>query len=157
MATKKIAYVDVNFAITVRVPVDYDDLPEMCNKEGESLDATVTDEVWNQIVSSACDVMDGPDASNVESMVVAEVVETDDPDDDPDDEEAMYDDSPEYVHDAALDWLYEHAHEYDDEDEAWKACKDALAAEGYHIYENKECEWAVEEAFEDFDGFKAWN
>jgi hypothetical protein len=101
--------------------------------------------------------MDGPNAGNVESMVVAEVVETDDPDDDPDDEEAMYDDSPEYVHDAALDWLYEHAHEYDDEDEAWKACKDALAAEGYHIYENKECEWAVEEAFEDFDGFKAWN
>ena len=75
MDTKKTAYINVNFAITVRVPVDYDDLPDMCNKEGERLDATVTDEVWNQIVSSALDAMDGPTADNVESMVVDSVEE----------------------------------------------------------------------------------
>ncbi len=156
MATKKIAYVDVNFAITVRVPVDYDDLPDMCNKVGESLDATVTDEVWNKIVSDACNVMDGPDGGNVESMTVADIVETGyDPDDDPDDE-SMYDDSPEYVHDAAIDWLDQHATEYDDREEAMGACKADLAEEGYHIYENCECEWAVEDAFDDYDAEVGW-
>ena len=155
MATKKIAYVDVNFAITVRVPVDYDDLPDMCNKVGESLDATVTDEVWNKIVSDACNVMDGPDGSNVESMTVAEIAETAEPDSDPD--EGMFDDCPEYVHDAAIDWLYDHATEYDDRDEAMGACKADLAEEGYHIYENSECEWAVEDAFEDYDGANGWD
>lgn len=154
MATKKIAYVDVNFAITVRVPVDYDDLPDMCNKVGESLDATVTDEVWNKIVSDACNVMAGPDGSNVESMTVAEIGETEEEDDT--DDEGMFDDCPEYVHDAAIDWLYDHATEYDDRDEAMGACKADLAEEGYHIYENSECEWAVEDAFEDYDGENSW-
>ncbi len=153
MATKKIAYVDVNFAITVRVPVDYDDLPDMCNKVGESLDATVTDEVWNKIVSDACNVMDGPDGSNVESMVVASVEEKEVEEEDTD---AMYDDSPEYVHDAAIDWLDQHAEDYDDRDDAVWACKCALDKEGYHIFSNCECEWAVEDAFDDYDGETGW-
>ncbi len=158
MATKKIAYVDVNFAITVRVPVDYDDLPDMCNKEGEYLDATVTDEVWNKIVSSACDVMDGPDGSNVDSMVVSSI-DTDDDDEPAEEEEdpnTMFDDCPEYVHDVAMDWLIGHATEYNDRDEAMKACKDDVAAEGYHVYSNCECEWAVEDAFYDYDGEVGW-
>lgn len=153
MATKKIAYVDVNFAITVRVPVDYDDLPDMCNKVGESLDATVTDKVWNQIVSSAIETMDSPTSDEVESMVVAEIGETEEENDD---EEGMFDDCPEYVHDAAIDWLYDHATEYDDRDEAMGVCKADLAEEGYHIYENSECEWAVEDAFDDYDGGNGW-
>lgn len=147
MATKKIAYVDVNFAITVRVPVDYDDLPDMCNKEGESLDATVTDEVWNKIVSDACNVMDGPDGNNVESITVAEITEVDDPDGDPDDED-MYNNSPEYIHDAALDWMYDHRDFLDDigEDSFIAKCADCLAKEGYNTADYY---WAVEEAFDD--------
>ena len=149
MATKKIAYVDVNFAITVRVPVDYDDLPDMCNKEGESLDATVTDEVWNKIVTDACNVMDGPDGNNVESITVAEITEVDDPDGDSDDED-MYNNSPEYIHDAALDWMDEHRDFLDDigEDEFIAMCAVQLAKEGYNTTDYY---WAVKEAFDDLD------
>ena len=149
MATKKIAYVDVNFAITVRVPVDYDDLPDMCNKEGESLDATVTDEVWNKIVSSAIETMDGPCGDEVESMTVAEITEVDDPDGDPDDED-MYNNSPEYIHDAALDWMDEHRDFLDDigEDAFIAKCAACLAKEGYNTADYY---WAVEEAFDDMD------
>lgn len=148
MATKKIAYVDVNFAITVRVPVDYDDLPEMCNEEGEYLDATVTDEVWNKIVSDACDVMDGPDGSNVESMVVSHIEEQEvEEEENPDD---IYNNSPEYIHDAALDWMNDHADFLNDigQDNFIKRCAEELAKEGYNT---EDYYWAVEEAFEDMD------
>jgi hypothetical protein len=152
MATKKTAYVDVNFVITVRVPVEADLLPEH-SEVGDDVESNISDNLWNKLVSTACDCMEGPDGNNVESIVVAEI-ESDD--DDPEDE-GMFDDCPEYVHDAAIDWLYDHATEYDDRDEAMGACKADLAEEGYHIYENSECEWAVEDAFDDYDGENGWD
>ena len=151
MATKKTAYVDVNFVITVRVPVEADLLPEH-SEVGDDVESNISDNLWNQLVSTACDCMEGPDGNNVESIVVAEI---EGEDNDPDDE-GMFDDCPEYVHDAAIDWLYDHATEYDDRDEAMGACKADLAEEGYHIYENSECEWAVEDAFDDYDGEVGW-
>ena len=152
MATKKTAYVDTTFVITVRVPVDLADLPAGV-KEGDEIDNKISTSVWNKIVDTSLDVMDGPDAGNIESIVVSSI---EDDDDDPSDE-GMFDDCPEYVHDAAIDWLYDHATEYDDRDEAMGACKADLAEEGYHIYENSECEWAVEDAFDDYDGENGWD
>lgn len=159
MATKKIAYIDVNFAITVRVPVDCNLLPAACVREGSDLNDVIKSDLWNQIVSDACEAMEGPDGSNVEDMVVSsieeeEVEEQEEVEENPD---AMYDDCPEYVHDAAIDWLYDHAAEYDDRDEAMQACKEQLAEEGYHIFLDKECEWAVEDAFDDYDGDAGWD
>jgi hypothetical protein len=151
MATKKTAYVDVNFVITVRVPVEADLLPEH-SEVGDDVESNISDNLWNKLVSTACDCMEGPDGNNVESIVVAEIESDDDPSD-----EGMFDDCPEYVHDAAIDWLYDHATEYDDRDEAMGACKADLAEEGYHIYENSECEWAVEDAFDDYDGENGWD
>jgi hypothetical protein len=159
MATNKTAYVDTTFVITVRVPVDLADLPAGV-KEGDEIDNKISTSVWNKIVDTSLDVMDGPDAGNIESIVVSSI---EDDDDDPDDD-AMYDSCPEYVHDAAIDWLDQHATEYDDRDDAMKACKDDLAEEGYHIYKDKECEftffkeceWAVEDAFDDYDGEVGW-
>ena len=125
-------------------------------KEGDEISDRISDDVWNEIVNTSLDVMDGPNAENIENMVVIAIEGSED--DDPEDEapDVIYDDCPEYVHDAAIDWLYEHAGEYDDRDEAMKACKDDLAAEGYNIYGNCECEWAVEDAFDDYDGEVGW-
>lgn len=152
MATNKTAYVDTTFVITVRVPVDLADLPADV-KEGDEIDDKISTSVWNKIIDTSLDVMDGPDAGNIESIVVSSI---EDDDDDPDDD-AMYDSSPEYVHDVAIDWLDQHATEYDDRDDAMKACKDDLAEEGYYIYKDKECEWAVEDAFDDYDGENGWD
>lgn len=156
MATKKTAYVDTTFVITVRVPVDANLLPAACVREGSDIDGVIKDDLWDQIVSEACDVMDGPDGSNVEGMVVSSI-EEEEVEEEEEDTDAMYDSCPEYVHDAAIDWLDQHATEYDDRDEAMGACKADLAEEGYHIYENSECEWAVEDAFDDYDGENGWD
>ena len=149
MATKKTAFVDVNFSITVRVPVDYNDLPDMCNKEGESLDATVTDKVWNRIVSSAVEAMDGPTGTDVKSITVAEIVEDDDPDNGPDEDEFY--NSPEYIHDAALDWLYDNYTEMSEasDDEMKDAVADYLRQEGYDV-DDVEADMAIEDAIADF-------
>lgn len=155
MATKKIAYVDTTFTITVRVPVDLADLPAGV-KEGDVIDDKLSTDAWNEIVSTSLDTMEGPDAGNIDSMVVSEIEDEDDDPVDVDDE-GMFDDCPEYVHDAAIDWLYDHATEYDDRKQAMGDCKADLAAEGYHIYENCECEWAVEDAFNDYDGDNGWD
>ena len=154
MATKKTAYVDTTFTITVRIPVDTADLP-VGVKEGDEIEGKLSEDAWNKIVNASLDVMDGPNPGNIESMVVSEI---EGKDDEPEtDVEAMFDGCPEYVHDAALDWLYDHATEYDDRKEAMKACKDALAGEGYHIFSDRECEWAVEDAFDDYDGENGWD
>ena len=154
MATNK-AYIDTTFTITVRVPVDVSDLPTGV-KEGDEISDRISDDVWNEIVNTSLDVMDGPNAENIENMVVIAIEGSED--DDPEDEapDAIYDDSPEYVHDAAIDWLYGHAEDYEDRGDALWACKCALDKEGYHIFSNCECEWAVEDAFDDYDGEVGW-
>lgn len=152
MATKKIAYVDTTFVITVRVPVDLDKLPNNI-RLGAEISDDIDEDVWDEIVNESLDVMDGPDAGNIESMVVSSI---EDGEDDNPAEEDMYDDSPEYVHDAAIDWLDQHASDYEDRGDAMWACKCALDKEGYHIFSNCECEWAVEDAFDDYDGEVGW-
>jgi hypothetical protein len=150
MATRnKTAYVDVNFAITVRVPVDPDILPEH-SEVGDDVESNISSDLWNQIVSTACDRMEGPDGSNVESIVISELDGEDDEPDDDFDNEDMYNDSPEYIHDAALDWMYEHRDFLDDigEDAFIARCADELAEEGYNTADYY---WAVEEAFDDMD------
>ena len=134
-------YVDVNFSITVRVPVSTDLLPEFA-QTGDDISADISEDVWNHIVNSACcDVMDGPDPSNVDSIVISEIN-----DDDPEDTVDLLDDYPEHYR-LALDWLYDHAEEYGSEEEAIEDCKKFLSAKGYDV-SNPECEKELEDAAE---------
>ena len=150
MATKKIAYVDVNFAITVRVPVDCNLLPADCVREGSDINDVIKDNIWNQIVSEACDVMEGPDGSNVDSMVVSSIETDDEPTEEEENLDDIYNESPEYIHDAALDWMTDHRDFLDDigQDRFIAMCADRLAKEGYNTTDYY---WAVEEAFDDMD------
>lgn len=149
MATKKTAYVDTTFVITVRVPVDLDKLPKNI-RIGTEISDDIDEDVWNDIVNESLDVMDGPNAENIESMTVTEI---EDDDEDPEEEENLddiYNESPEYIHDAALDWMTDHRDFLDDigQDRFIAMCADRLAKEGYNI---KDYYWAVEEAFDDMD------
>jgi hypothetical protein len=148
MATKKTAYIDVNFAITVRVPVDLSRLPEGV-EEGDDISSLISTDLWDDIVNESLDVMDGPNAGNIDSMVVEEIEGDDDGETEEENDEDLYNDSEEYIHDAALDWFYDHADDYEDDDEAIEACKDALIDEGYYVNRHPE---AVEEAWEDYIG-----
>ena len=132
-------YVDVNFSITVRVPVSTDLLPGFA-QIGDDVSADISDDVWDHIVNSACDVMDGPDASNVDSIVISEIND----DDDPEDTANSLDDYPEHYR-VALDWLYDHAEEYGSEEEAIEDCKKFLSAKGYDV-SSPECEKELEDA-----------
>lgn len=148
MATKKTAIVEVNFNVTVRVPVSADELPVNA-RPGDEISYDVTDDVWNQIVSTACEVMEEPFAGDVDSITVVEV------ENDGEEEEEMltadYDNCPEYVHDAAVDWIQQNIDAYPNSLESAKeACLADLAAEGYNI-EDLECRWAVDDAFEEFE------
>ena len=140
-------YVDINFAITVRVPIDSEDLPKGV-REGDDVNDLLSDDVWNEVVSQACDVMDGPDGSNVESMVVSHIEEQEVEEEE--NEEDIYNNSPEYIHDAALDWMNEHADFLNDigEDRFKERCMDALREEGYNV---DDYSYAIDEAFEDMD------
>ena len=134
-------FVDVNFSITVRVPVSTELLPEFA-QTGDDISADISEDVWNHIVNSACcDVMDGPDPSNVDSIVISEIN-----DDDPEDTVDLLDDYPEHYR-LALDWLYDHAEEYGSEEEAIEDCKKFLSAKGYDV-SNPECEKELEDAAE---------
>jgi len=82
-------------------------------------------------------------------MYVNEPDPTFNADDDSEDAVESFDNSPEYVHDIALDWLYEHAEEYDSEEEVADACKNFLSTEGYNV-SNPDCEQAVRDALDDF-------
>ncbi len=148
MDTKKTAYVNVNFAITVRVPVDFSLLPEGV-KEGDDISSLISPDLWDDIVNESLDVMDGPDDGNIDSMVIEEIEGDDDGENEEENEEDIYNDSEEYIHDAALDWFYDHADEYEDEDEAIEACMDALTDEGYYVNRHPE---AVEDAWNDYNG-----
>ena len=136
---KSTAFVDVNFSITVRVPVSTDLLPGFA-QTGDDVSADISDDVWDHIVNSACDVMDGPDASNVDSIVISEINDDDDPEDSVD----SLDDYPEHYR-VALDWLYDHAEEYGSEEEAIEDCKKFLSAKGYDV-DSPECEKELEDA-----------
>ena len=69
MATKKTAIVNVTFNITVSVPVNLSDLPDTF-MTGEDISGLLSDDTWDDIVTEALDVMDGPGGENVESIVV---------------------------------------------------------------------------------------
>jgi len=84
------------------------------------------------------------------------ISELDGEDDEPDgnqEDDFNYDNCPEYVHDAALDWFYEHTDEYDEDQiedgEPIMDCEDALREEGYDI-DDPDCREAVHEAYNDF-------
>ena len=133
-------YVDVNFSITVRVPVSTALLPETA-EIGDDVSTEISEDVWNHIVNSACcDVMDGPDPSNVDSIVISEIND----DDDPEGTVNPLDDYPEHYR-VALDWLYDHAEEYGSEEEAIEDCKKFLSAKGYDV-SSPECEKELEDA-----------
>ena len=137
---KDTTYVDVNFSITVRVPVSTELLPETA-EIGDDVSTEISEDVWNHIVNSACcDVMDGPDPSNVDSIVISEINDDDDPEDSVD----SLDDYPEHYR-VALDWLYDHAEEYGSEEEAIEDCKKVLSAKGYDV-SSPECEKELEDA-----------
>lgn len=137
-------YVDINFAITVRVPIDSEDLPKGV-REGDDVNDLLSDDVWNEVVSQACDIMEDP-GNSVDSIMVGELGD----DDDEENEEDIYNNSPEYIHDAALDWMNEHADFLNDigEDRFKERCMDVLREEGYNVDDNR---YAIDEAFEDMD------
>lgn len=141
------AYVDVNFCITVRVPVDLADLPAGV-EEGDNIESLISADLYNDIVSTACDVMDGPSGTDVDSIVINEIEEGDDPEDEDPDE--IYNNSPEYIHDAAVDWMNEHADFLNDigEDSFKERCMDDLREEGYNV---DKFDYVIDEAFEDMD------
>lgn len=133
-------YVDVNFSITVRVPVSTTILPETA-EIGDDVSTEISEDAWRDIVNSACcDMMDCPDASNVDSIVISEINDDDDPEDTVD----ILDDYPEHYR-VALDWLYDHAEEYGSEEEAIEDCKKFLSAKGYDV-SGPECEKELEDA-----------
>lgn len=137
---KDTTYVDVNFSITVRVPVSTALLPETA-EIGDDVSTEISEDVWRDIVNSACcDVMDCPDPSNVDSIVISEINDDDDPEDTTDSFEAY---SERYR--LALDWLYDHAEEYGSEEEAIEDCKKFLSTKGYDV-SNPECEKELEDA-----------
>ena len=137
-------YVDINFAITVRVPIDSEDLPKGV-REGDDVNDLLSDDVWNEVVSQACDIMEDP-GNSVDSIMVGELGD----DDDEENEEDIYNNSPEYIHDAALDWMNEHADFLNDigEGRFKSRCIDELRKEGYNV---DEFDYVIDEAFEDMD------
>ena len=137
-------YVDINFAITVRVPIDSEDLPEGV-QEGDDVNDLLSDDIWNQVVDQACDMMEDP-GNCIDSITVGPTGE----DDEEENEEDIYNNSPEYIHDAALDWMNEHADFLNDigEDRFKERCMDVLREEGYNVDDNRD---AIDEAFEDMD------
>ena len=137
-------YVDINFAITVRVPIDSEDLPKGV-REGDDVNDLLSDDVWNEVVSQACDIMEDP-GNSVDSIMVGELGD----DDDEENEEDIYNKSPEYIHDAALDWMNEHADFLNDigEGRFKSRCIDELRKEGYNV---DEFDYVIDEAFEDMD------
>ncbi len=149
MATKKTAFVDVNFVITVRVPVDMSDLPTGVG-EGDDISELLPDDTLDDIVTEAIDTMDGPGGENVESIVVCSIDSDDDDTDNDPDEDAVYN-SPEYIHDIALDWLYDHEDEIQDlsDDEIKDAVIDYLRQEGYDV-DDVEADMAIDDAIADY-------
>ena len=140
----------VHFDIYVEV-----DMPEIKAETGDEVyneygDQTISDDQWNKIVSDAVNQLEDPENS------VVDIVCTDgDPEDGKDgviseEDDEMYNNSPEYIHDAALDWMNEHADFLNDigQDRFIKRCAEELAEEGYNT---EEYYWAVEEAFDDMD------
>ena len=68
-------------------------------------------------------------------------------------EEDFYNSDPDYVHDAALDWYYEHADEYNkselEDGDPIMDCEEALMIEGYDV-DDPACHMAIQEAYDDF-------
>jgi len=120
-----------------------------------NINTTITDENINRALRVLED--NGIDTDETEIVLQAigyalldtELIEEDEEIEEENDDD-MYNNSPEYIHDAAVDWMNEHADFLNDigQDNFIKRCAEELAEEGYNT---EEYYWAVEEAFDDMD------
>jgi hypothetical protein len=148
---KTIANVSVDFVITVQVTVDADLLPNDI-KTGDSYHAAdLPDEAVQDILKSV-EYYTGQHRKESEMEIVT-IGEIEEIEDEEENEEDMYNNSPEYVHDAALDWFFDHSGDYYEDEledgEPIMDCEDALREEGYDI-DDPDCREAVHEAYNDF-------